>query len=139
MKLCYRGIDYEYAPPAVRIAEGEIGGEYRGSHWRFHVLEEKPVPQPVLRLVYRGVAYSTGRIGVVAEKVPAIATPATQPKLDMEKLLSNSRKLRQSIDAVAQTHLNNMRSNLKHRLQVARDKGDQELVRLLEIEEEQMA
>ena len=77
--------------------------------------------------------------GEVNQDAAAIATPATQPKLDIETLLSNSRKLRQSIDAVTQTHLNNMRRNLKHRLQVAREKGDQELIHLLELEEQQMA
>ncbi len=139
MRLCYRGIDYEYTPPAVRMVEGKIGGDYRGCPWKFHVLEDMPAPQPGLQLVYRGVTYATGDLRKVATDLPEIASPASQPKLDMDTLFSSSRKLRQSIDAVAQTHLNNMRSNLKHRLQVAREKGDQELVRLLEREEEQMA
>ena len=81
MRLCYRGIDYEYTPPAVRMVEGKIGGDYRGCPWKFHVLEDMPAPQPGLQLVYRGVTYATGDLRKVATDLPEIASPASQPKL----------------------------------------------------------
>ena len=57
MKLTYRGISYEYNPPAVAVKEGQITGKFRGLDWRFHNLEKPLVLQPPVNLTYRGVAY----------------------------------------------------------------------------------
>ena len=67
MKITYRGIDYDYTPPAVETAETSEVGTYRGVDIRFRTVKKAPVQQPSLDLVYRGVAYHTG------EAAPAIA------------------------------------------------------------------
>ncbi|MEL7332951.1 MAG: DUF4278 domain-containing protein [Cyanobacteria bacterium J06560_2] len=56
MKLTYRGINYEYNPPRVSVADTEEVGKYRGALLHFHKLI-KALPQPAVDLVYRGVAY----------------------------------------------------------------------------------
>jgi hypothetical protein len=60
MKITYRGIDYDYTPPAVETAETSEVGTYRGVDIRFRTVKKAPVQQPSLDLVYRGVAYRTG-------------------------------------------------------------------------------
>ncbi|NES83000.1 MAG: DUF4278 domain-containing protein [Moorea sp. SIO2B7] len=58
MKLCYRGVGYEYNPPVVETAKGEFGGKYRGLDWRFRNLKKPPVLLPTANLTYRGVTYN---------------------------------------------------------------------------------
>jgi len=55
MKLCYRGVFYEYTPTIVEMVEGEVAGKYRGANWKYQVLKQTPLPQTMLRLKYRGV------------------------------------------------------------------------------------
>jgi hypothetical protein len=43
------------------------------------------------------------------------------------------------LDELASSHLNNIRRSLEHRLRVAKAKGDDNLVQLLEAESKQMA
>lgn len=132
MKLSYRGVHYKDAPSALEVAEGEIGGRYRGNNWRFHYLRHIPEPPPVHNLKYRGVPYRTGQSAVaelteVAQPVAAV-TRQTLPLLQKHEVL----------DEIMSSHLRNIQRSLEHRLQVARAKGDQNLVRLLEAESERM-
>lgn len=129
MKLSYRGVNYENASPILEVTEADIGGTYRGQSWRSHYVRHIPEPPPVHDLKYRGVAYRTGK---PAGAVPSAAAAArcTLPgchKREREKVLNQ----------VARTHLANIRSNLERRMQVAKARGDEKLVRLLE--EEKMA
>lgn len=71
MKLSYRGVEYDYTPPAVDMQTSEDRGSYRGVDIRFRTVQKSPVQQPSLDLVYRGVAYSTG--------VAAAPAPVAQP------------------------------------------------------------
>ncbi|TFI54314.1 DUF4278 domain-containing protein [Mastigocladus laminosus UU774] len=128
MKLTYRGVDYESHPLAVETIPGEISGKYRGQQWRRHYPRHIPTPQPVAELKYRGVAYCVGDpLDIEAMKLrrqpQAIATANTTQKTGQE---------------LANTHLAHIRSNLEYRLQVARQKGDQTLIRLLEDEARQI-
>jgi hypothetical protein len=75
MKLCYRGISYDYNPPTVETTQGQMGGQYRGNDWRFRNLKKPPVLQPTKNLVYRGVAYQRGGSSV-ANAVQPQADPA---------------------------------------------------------------
>jgi hypothetical protein len=119
MKLSYRGIAYEYEQRGIDTIEGEIGGKYRGQPWRCSYPRHIPVPQPALDLKYRGVAYST------YPKAPAGAIPQT----------GNPRQVSPEL---VETHLANIRRRLEHRLQVAKDSGDQKLIRMLEAESKQL-
>ncbi|HAX78537.1 MAG TPA: hypothetical protein DCY88_22570 [Cyanobacteria bacterium UBA11372] len=119
MKMSYRGVAYEYEPPTIDMVEGEIGGKYRGQPWRCSYPRHIPVPQPALDLKYRGVAYSTygkAQPGAIAQT-------------------GNPRKV---CPELAETHLANIRRRLEHRLQVAKDSGDQKLIRMLEAESKQL-
>lgn len=135
MKLSYRGVCYERTPSALDITEGDIGGTYRGQAWRHHYVRHIPEPPPVRDLKWRGVAYRPGK-PAIAESMAApqpVAPVATNPVL----FLSNRRG--KSLDETAVMHLRNIRQSLEHRLQVAKAKGDEQLVRMLEKESEQTA
>ncbi|MEW6491222.1 MAG: DUF4278 domain-containing protein [Cyanobacteriota bacterium] len=126
MKLSYRGVKYENTSPVLEVTEGDIGGTYRGQSWRSHYVRHIPEPAPVHDLKYRGVAYRTNQ-SAVAVSASAAATRCTLPgyhKREREKVL----------DEVSRTHLTNIRKNLERRIQVAKAKGDEKLMRLLEQE-----
>lgn len=58
MKLCYRGVSYDYNPAAVETIEGEVGGKYRGLPWRHtHTKPNKGlIAKAPYELYYRGVS-----------------------------------------------------------------------------------
>lgn len=76
MKLCYRGVSYEYTPPTLKITLGEVVGKYRGLDVRSHNLATMPMEQPSFELQYRGVPYKTGSQVVAAQ--PAVVA-ASEP------------------------------------------------------------
>ena len=73
MKLNYRGVSYEYNPPADAVEEDRIAGKFRGLDWRFHNLKKPLVLQPSANLTYRGVAYNNHSQDVV-DQTPAKTT-----------------------------------------------------------------
>ena len=80
MKLTYRGVQYDYNPPAVAMNHSVQVGKYRGVDIRFRTVKSNPVQQPTLDLVYRGVAYRTGAAGTeVVPVVNAVAPVADAP------------------------------------------------------------
>jgi hypothetical protein len=86
MKLTYRGVSYEYTPPAVETVPGVAMGKYRGLDFRFRNTKKPPVMIPHHNLTYRGVKYNTqsnhGSVSPVAEKarVLAMASDRAQEK-----------------------------------------------------------
>jgi Domain of unknown function (DUF4278) len=125
MKLCYRGVSYDYNPPQVKVAEGPVAGKYRGANWHSTILIDNPVPQIAATLTYRGVTYHTQ--GQAAQAVPQAAAAQAAP---------NRRK---AATEVAQAHHSSVVKTLERRLQVAYNKGDQHLINLLEAEWKQFA
>jgi hypothetical protein len=82
MKLCYRGVSYEYTPPTLKITLGEVVGKYRGLDVRSRNLATMPMEQPSFELQYRGVPYKTGSQVVAAQPaVVATSEPITLPGL----------------------------------------------------------
>lgn len=75
MKLTYRGVTYDYTPPATQAETAPERGKYRGVDIRFRNPAKAAVHQPTLDLVYRGVAYKTGEAVEQPEAMPA-AQPA---------------------------------------------------------------
>lgn len=123
MKLTNRGVSSESDPPSFELTEGEIVGKYQGANGINHYPRHIPVTQPIVDLKDHGVADST------SEPIDAEAS-----------LVGGTVSTRQQVlDELNTTHLANIRQNLEHRLQVARAKGDQNLIRLLEAEAEQLA
>ncbi|MFE4105167.1 arginine synthesis PII-interacting regulator PirA [Almyronema epifaneia] len=139
MKLCYRGVEYDYNPPALEVTESDIVCQYRGRPLTYSYVRHIPIPQPVATLNYRGVAYQTNAKG----QVEAVNTPAESifAKLSGFSQRTNpmAQARRELLREAAQTHQENIRRSLMHRLEVARAKGNEVLVRQLEDEMHQIA
>jgi hypothetical protein len=130
MKLSYRGVQYDYNPQPVELTEGEVSGQYRGSHFKFGYPRHIPVPQPILNLKYRGVAYRTTETGGTEAVRPAVrreepVSVYARPVLTTKQALMSE---------VARIHRENIQRRLQHRIEVAREKGDQLLLNQLEQE-----
>jgi hypothetical protein len=87
MKLCYRGVCYDYTPPTVETTQSEFVGKYRGLDWRFSAVKKAPVQQTNLDLKYRGVAYNKSNVKANNVKANNVKTP----------VLSVSEKARQAM------------------------------------------
>ncbi|MBW4553838.1 MAG: DUF4278 domain-containing protein [Aphanocapsa sp. GSE-SYN-MK-11-07L] len=129
MKLCYRGVSYDYNPLQVKVAEGPVVGKYRGANWHSTILIDNPVPQIAATLTYRGVTYHTNGQEQVAQAVPQ-ATPVPAKFAPWR---------RKAASEVAQAHRTSVLKTLEHRLQVAHNKGDTNLIHILEAEWKQLA
>ena len=78
MQLTYRGVKYDYNPPAVAMKATDEVGKFRGVDIRFRTVKHSPVQQPTLDLVYRGVPHTTGEAAPVAAPNP-VATAEAVP------------------------------------------------------------
>jgi hypothetical protein len=96
MQLKYRGVTYDYNPPAVEMEPSEIVGLYRGLEWRFRNPKKVPVLQSNLDLKYRGVAYRTGQDEVTTPEVlvpnearvpNSVSAPKSTPVADLARSL----------------------------------------------------
>ena len=59
MKLHFHGQDYQDPYVEWQVAEGEVGGKYRGVPWKIHRMKEKHrIPVHHTELVYRGIHYT---------------------------------------------------------------------------------
>ncbi|KST65044.1 DUF4278 domain-containing protein [Mastigocoleus testarum] len=134
MKLTYRGVAYEYTPIPVKMTPGKVGGKYRGIAWRHHQAESVPIHQSFARLKYRGVAYCIGEPQNIQEWEDAVTL--------QERYTASTYKVNnafKSRDELTKTHLSNIRKNLERRLQLAKQRGDTNLIYLLEEEAKQIA
>ncbi|MFH7026970.1 MAG: DUF4278 domain-containing protein [Heteroscytonema crispum UTEX LB 1556] len=130
MKLTYRGIDYENDPLGVNLIPGEVGGKYRGANWRHNYVRHIPVQPPATNLKYRGVAYHLGE----GQDVEATVCQRQCSHPDMASIYRRTKVA----DEFSNSHLVSIRRNLEKRLQVAKDKGDERLIGLLEDEGRQL-
>jgi hypothetical protein len=137
MKLCYRGIEYDYTPPVLEVSESEMLGHYRGRPLRFSYVKHVPFPQSEANLKYRGAAYHTTRRGDIEAVVQVNKSPhEPQFKPVFDSMAAARRSLLQES---ARVHQDNIRRSIERRLQVAQSKGDVRLVRQLEEEMHQLA
>jgi len=137
MKLSYRGISYDDNSTFAEMTESQTIGHYRGHAFNFAYPKHIPVPQPVLTLKYRGVAYRTTATGGVEALVPTQAIDQAVPVAPVQVpsvLQSRPAKLSE----LARIHRENMRRSLQHRLEVAQARGDQRLLHQLEQEMQQL-
>ena len=59
MKLHFHGNTYEDRHTELEVAEGAIGGRYRGTPWKMHRLVKRQQRRSDLSLLtYRGVTYT---------------------------------------------------------------------------------
>ncbi|MGH8002211.1 MAG: DUF4278 domain-containing protein [Brasilonema sp.] len=137
MKLTYRGVSYEHNPLTLESSADEISGKYRGATWKHNYPRHIPQTQVTAELQYRGVSYYVGEPLQVEFMIRSkqhsdalIAAQVRQPEV---------RQPEKKGGELAKTHLTNIRRNLEHRLLIATEKGDENLIRLLENEARQIA
>ena len=129
MKLSYRGVKYENTSPILEGTDGEIGGTCRGQAGKLSYARHIPEPAPLHDLKYRGVPYRTRGVAV-AVPTSALAARRTLPTFDR-------RGRDKVLEKATRTHIDNIRSSLERRMQVAQAQGNDQLVRMLQ--QEQMA
>jgi len=61
MKLHYRGNYYEHNPQSIETVESEITAKYRGATYKIKQPVTLAVPDSVLKLKFRGIAYIKGK------------------------------------------------------------------------------
>ncbi len=122
MQLTYRGANYEYDIPTVDMIEGEVAGKYRGQDWNYRYPRHLAVPKK-----YGGISSSTKRNFQALEDVAAASAP--------DSAVESS----PTFADLAQVHRVHICNILDRRQQVAKAKGDERLLRLLEKEWKQMA
>lgn len=151
MKLIYRGVTYDYEPGQRNAVERPRHSQapytliYRGQvvdvdPRAFHV-ELSTLPAHY-DLLYRGVSYRVSRTG--QGLASAVGRPAGKVRVDRVPASRTQTEpavpsLRRRYTELDQIHQANLLNNLQHRLQSAREKGDQVLIELLEAEQKQIA
>lgn len=136
MKLCYRGVEYDYTPPVLEVSESEAIGHYRGRPLHFSYVRHIPFPQPEANLSFRGVAYHTNNHGQVE---PVNSDHGAQRSRFTPVFDSMAAARRQLLQESAAVHQMNIRRSLEHRLAVAQSRGDNQLIQQLEDEMHQLA
>ena len=133
MKLIYRGIKYEHAQSAVEVITEGVCGKYRGAEWKCHYAKHNPVTHGAAELKYRGASYYSGNPQEVEELKQRKKLNFIFAK-NNQIFLSNRRKNNE----LAEIHTANLQRNLQRRLEVARQRGDESLIRILEEEANQL-
>lgn len=140
MRLSYRGLPYEYEPPSIDAAETQMRGNYRGHKINFSYVRHIPVPQPAQDLQYRGIHYHTTTTGLIQAQLPVapvrVPQPSPTPAPESRPIRLHKKAIMRE---VAKVHKENILQRLQHRLDVARQKGDQGLIAQLEKELHQIA
>ncbi|MGJ3247607.1 MAG: DUF4278 domain-containing protein [Elainellaceae cyanobacterium] len=135
MRLSYRGVRYDSEPLPVDMAETQRIGRYRGHAFRFAYPRHIPIPQPTLDLTYRGIMCRTSATGAVQTRQP-VAAPVNEVVSTKNKVAKPNRQ--NLLREVARVHSQNIQNRLQHRLEVARQRGDDTLVAQLEREMQQV-
>lgn len=134
MDLCYRGVHYQRQPLSLEVSESEMTGTFRGQEYHLRYPRHIPTLKAKPPLQYRGVAYQYCPMIQTESTLQAqLAAIAKSCQPSYAESTANEARI------TAQTHLYNMRRNLEYRLQVARARGDEQLISLLEKESQQLA
>ncbi|MFE1744155.1 DUF4278 domain-containing protein [Coleofasciculus sp. H7-2] len=138
MKLSYRGVSYEKTSPTLEVTESEIVGKYRGQTYNIAYPRHIVVPDAIVNLNYRGVPYFIGKTGTTRDALQRqnFLSEGMAPLSDRKLPTDTNRQ--KVLDNAAKSHLANIHRSLEHRLQVAKAKGDENLIRLLEAESKQL-
>ncbi|MDY7012387.1 MAG: DUF4278 domain-containing protein [Cyanobacteriota bacterium] len=137
MRLTYRGVSYDREPLSLEVAEGEIGGQYRGQAWRHHYPRHIPNLRIKPRVLqYRGVTYRAQTTILPGPRIACHLETLHPQELEEIRLEPVPPEI---LEEAQHVHLENLRRNLAHRLQVAKAKGNETLIRQLEEESRQLA
>lgn len=130
MKFSDRNISNQSHPPDLELTLG-------GTSWRQDYPRHIRATEPKTDLKYREIDYCTGSPEHVEGNLLKATSTAPENQNNQAALTKSSRQ--QLWEELHDIHLSNIRRNLEHRLQVAREKGDLDLIGLLEAEFEQIA
>ncbi|MGD1853505.1 MAG: DUF4278 domain-containing protein [Leptolyngbyaceae cyanobacterium] len=140
MKLTYRGVEYDHNPPMLEVSESDILCNYRGRSHRYTYVRHVPFPQTQPELIYRGAAYQVDRHGqrqAVNQTAAKSVFSAFQRKLaELTPLMDERRQL---LRESARNHSESIQRSLEHRIAVAREQGNLNLLQQLEDEMRQIA
>ena len=139
MKFNNRAFNYEPNLSNIELTESEIV-DNQGTDWKQKYPRHIPVPQVKIDLKSPAVECSTGDlIDIEANQLRQnyIADDSVAVTKKNEVVLTKTKR-QQLLEELNNVHLNNLRRNLERRLQVAREKGDENLISLLEAEFEQL-
>jgi len=118
MLLSYRSVSYNHAPPTLEVTEGEIQGKHRGTSWKCYTIAETPIPRsPQASETQKGF-YSQQDFSQIERSSQARPICSTFNVLQQLKGI----------------HKANIDRSLEHRMQVAKDRGDYQLLQVLESE-----
>lgn len=131
MELTYRGHSYEKNFPHIEIIPGEVGGKYRGNEWTYQYPRHIAMPPATTQLKYRGISYNPGQ---AVEQVSCHQQSEKSPN-KAELVIKNSK----TDPKVNQIHQANICRNLDRRWLIAQAQGNEDLMRLLEKEFQQVA
>ncbi|MCC5896659.1 MAG: DUF4278 domain-containing protein [Phormidium sp. BM_Day4_Bin.17] len=128
MKLSYRGVPYDYTPPSLEMTESEIMATYRGQSYPLRYPRHMTLVQPVAELTYRGVPYRSTANGGAEPRERNVSRP----------LGSSIPMTAGEFSQVSQIHQENLCKRLSARIAIARDRGDEKLLQLLERESQDL-
>jgi len=138
--LRYRSVGHQQNPNIVDDVESKDVGRYRGRQTSFAYPRHIPVPQTTADLQYHGIQYCVNTDGEVEAIAPdAVNTVSTivTPKVMTMRPMINARKA--LMREVSNVHRQNIQRSLQHRINVAKEHGNDQLVRQLEQEMQQFA
>ncbi len=136
MKLTYRGVEYDYNPPVLETTLSETTGQYRGQTSHYAYVRHLPIPQPAERLTYRGVAYQTTRTGEIQQLDDRTASKIALANLagKLKGSSSAAQARRTLLKESTVLHQQSIARSLQHRIEIAKQKGNQALLEQLESE-----
>ena len=80
MKLCYRGIPYEYNPTPVKVSGKKNTVQFRGCSYLMNYAVVNLKSKPQSKIVYRGISVSEGKsarfLGRSYERQEIVLVPA---------------------------------------------------------------
>lgn len=146
MKYSYRGVEYNHISPSLEVTETEIIGHYRGTPSRRRHYATTHLHQPTHRLKYRGVEYGSGvstempreQVQTTTPKIPDVVPHSIAVGSSMGYSRPSGRLGIRDVSELEKVHNTFIRQTLEHRLAVAKRKGDQGLIQMLEQEQHQL-
>lgn len=140
MQRSYRGTRYEYEPPFLDMVEGEVGGTYRGQTWKVRYPRHMPIESPPVALKYRGTAYVANANALADDIIePFTRYPITRQQTNIQANIQCAVASQPQLAEWMDRHRSNLYSSVERRLQAAKQRGDRQLVGLLERELQDLA
>lgn len=146
MQYSYRGVEYNHVPPSLEFTETEIIGHYRGTPSRRRQYATTNLHQSTHAMKYRGVDYGQDvsapnthweQTSAQTPKVPDVVPQSISVGTSMNYSRPSGQLGIREVSELEKVHNTFIRQTLEHRLAVARRKGDEGLIQMLEQEQHQ--